>query len=720
MSVWKRKPKAGQEATRNPAAVDVDRPTPKGAAAAAGAYDRKRDAERDRQAAKSRSGRDIGPIPPVKDAKRRAAAEKSFRKFCESYFPERFTLAWSDDHLKIIARIQNAVVHGGLSAFAMPRGSGKTSLCEVACIWALVAAIDLTGGPARRFVCLIGASAEAAAENLQSIKTEFEANDLLSEDFPEVCFPIQQTEGRANLCAGQHIQGERTHITFGKRVLVLPTVAKSKASGGILRVAGITGRMRGMKFTRADGKSVRPDLVVVDDPQTDASAKSETMCAQREKLLAGAVLGLAGPGQQIAGFMPCTVIRRGDMADNILDRKLHPAWQGERTKLVYAFPTNEKLWDEYAELRAKSLANDGNGAEATKFYKTNRKAMDAGAVVAWPARYRPGELSALQYAMNLRIDDSAAFEAEYQNQPLADASEDSEFLNARQIAAKISGVGRAVAPQFATRLTFYIDVQHRLLYWSMGAWSDDFTGQVIEYGTWPEQTRSHFAYRGVKKTLQSMYPGDLHAAVRAGLADLTEQLLVKRVYSNEAGAELPVEKGLIDAADGQVTDAVFDFCRTSPHRARLMPAIGKGIDASSVPMHAYKVKQGERLGFHWMLQPVPKRGFRQLIIDSNFWKSFVHQRLALPLGNKGALSLFGGKGTDHRLFSEHLTAETRERLKNERSQRSVDVWRLKPAKPDNHWFDCVAGTAVAASLCGAAVNQKTGAPRARPRPQVSF
>ena len=124
-----------------------------------------------------------------------------------------------------------------------------------------------------------------------------------------------------------------------------------------------------MKYKRADGQSVRPSLVVLDDPQTDESARSLSQCATRESILAGAVLGLAGPGKKIAGIMPCTVIRPGDMADNILDRDKHPEWNGERTKMVYAFPTNEKLWAKYAEIRAESLRAERGLAEATEFYR---------------------------------------------------------------------------------------------------------------------------------------------------------------------------------------------------------------------------------------------------------------------------------------------------------------------------------------------------------------
>ena len=54
-------------------------------------------------------------------------------------------------------------------------------------------------------------------------------------------------------------------------------------------------------------------------------------------ILAGAILGLAGPGRKIAGLMTLTVVRPDDMADRILDRQKHPQWQGERTKMVYAF-----------------------------------------------------------------------------------------------------------------------------------------------------------------------------------------------------------------------------------------------------------------------------------------------------------------------------------------------------------------------------------------------
>ena len=74
-----------------------------------------------------------------------------------------------------------------------------------------------------------------------------------------------------------------------------------------------------------------------------------TQIRKRVRVLAGDILGLAGPGQKISGIMPCTIIRPEDMADIILNRNTHPAWERGKTKMIYEFPKNLKLWDEYAE-----------------------------------------------------------------------------------------------------------------------------------------------------------------------------------------------------------------------------------------------------------------------------------------------------------------------------------------------------------------------------------
>ena len=673
-------------------------------------YEAHRDAMGRASRERSASGRDIGIPPDVVDAARRDLCRFDFKLFCETYFPETFNLAWSDDQLKVIAKIERAVLEGGLFAMAMPRGSGKTSLCEAACLWAI-----LYGH--RAFVCLIGSDEGSAIEMMESLKMELETNELLLADFPKVVFPIQQLDGIAQRANGQLCGGARTHMEWKEKVVVLPTVAGSRASGAIIRVAGITGRIRGMKHKRRDGKSARPDLVILDDPQTDESARSDSQNHFRLGVVSGAVLGLAGPGKKIAGFMPCTVIARNDMVDRVLDRDQHPEWQGERMKMLYSFPTNVKVWAEYEKIRAEDLKAEKGLKRATAFYKKHRKAMNRGAIVAWTARHNPDEASAIQHAMNLKFRDEPAFYAEYQNEPL-DLVQDDEMLTADQIAAKLNRIAQGVVPIGCDHLTAFVDIQQKLLYWMVCAWSDDFTGAIVDYGAFPDQGRQYFTLLDARRTLAHVAPrAGIEGRVFTGLEKLTGQLLGKE-WKRDDGAMMRIERCLIDANWGLSTDTVYQFCRQSERAAQLMPSHGRFVGASSKPFSEYRRARGERIGHNWRIPSIKRRrAVRHVLFDANYWKSFVHARLAVPMGDKGSLALFGRKPTHHRLLADHLTAEYK--VRTEGRGRTVDEWKLKPNKPDNHWLDCLAGAAVAASMQGVALATHRPA-RVAKRKTVSF
>ncbi|MBI1373648.1 MAG: hypothetical protein GC159_13040 [Phycisphaera sp.] len=662
-------------------------------------YQKHKEAVNARGRAASESSRDIaaeGWVHPPVNHERRDSCRRSFREFCEQYFPQTFHLAWSQDHLKVINKIEQAVLEGGLFAMAMPRGSGKTTLCETACLWAL-----LYGH--RDFVALIGSDEDHAADMLDSIKSELENNDLLDEDFAEVTGPIRALEGIHQRAAGQLYRGARTHVGWTAKEIVLPTIEGSVASSAIIKVAGITGRIRGMKHKRADGKAVRPSLVLLDDPQTDESARSPSQCATREQILAGAILGLAGPGRKIAGLMTLTVVRPDDMADRILNRDKHPQWQGERTRMIYTFPSNEKLWQQYAQLRAEGQRTDRGTVEATEFYRKFRGEMDAGAVVAWPQRHNPDELSALQHAMNLKLDHGElAFWAEYQNDP-PELDQGDDVLDAGAIASKTNGMKRGEVPAGVNHLTMFIDVQGNLLFWMLCGWEEDFTGYVLDYGAYPDQKRAYFTLRDAKRTLAGAHKGTgQEGAIYAGLEALTADRLGRKCRRDD-GAQMAVDRCLVDANWGNSTDVVYQFCRQTAQAAVIMPSHGRYVGASSVPFSDYKPKKGDRAGLHWRVPNVhgPRnRAVRHVLIDTNYWKSFVHARLAVPMGDPGCLSLFvpDASAGAHRLVSEHLTAEYR--VRTEGRGRQLDEWKLRKPGLDNHWLDCIVGCAVAASMQG--------------------
>ncbi|MFI4912444.1 MAG: terminase gpA endonuclease subunit [Sedimentisphaeraceae bacterium JB056] len=656
-------------------------------------YQQIKDNARQRNANLSASGRDIGQLPEVKNKELKELCRNNFKLFCESYFPLCYNLEFSHDHLKVIERIEQAVLYGGLFALAMPRGSGKSSLAETACIWAI-----LYGH--RDFVTLIGSDESHALDMLDSIKTELDSNELLLADFPEVCFPINALEGIANRCSGQLYNGKRTQISWTSNEIVLPTIEGSPASGAIIRVSGITGRIRGMKFKRPDGKTVRPSLVILDDPQTDESARSLSQCANRERILAGAVLGLAGPGEKISGIMPCTVIQPGDMADRILDRDKHPEWNGQRSKMVYKFPDNQRLWDKYAEIRADSLRAYGDIREATEFYRQHREQMDQGAQVAWLARYNHDEISAIQHAMNLRLQSETAFWAEYQNEPLPESQGDDQQLTIDDITGKLNGFKTGEIPIGCNHLTMFIDVQGKLLFYVVCAWESDFTGYVIDYGAYPKQNRRYFTLRDARPTLLSIKAGaGLEGCIYSGLENLTNDYL-SRHWQRDDGATMRIERCLIDANWGTSTDLVYQLCRQSKYGVLLYPSHGRYVGASSKPFAQYRKKQGDLVGHNWRIPNVSgRRAVRHVVYDTNYWKSFIHSRLAVVIGDKGCLSLFGRKPQVHELFAEHLTAEYK--VKTIGRGRTVDEWKLKPQASDNHWLDCLVGCAVGASIEGA-------------------
>jgi len=243
---------------------------------------------------------------------------------------------------------------------------------------------------------------------------------------------------------------------------------------------------------------------------------------------------------------------------------------------------------------------------------------------------------------------------------------------------------------------------------------------VLDYGAYPDPKRPYFTLRDAKHTLQMVHRGTgLEGAIYAGLEAVTDQLL-NREWRREDGAAMRIDRCLIDANWGNSTDVIYQFCRQSRHSALLLPSHGRYVGASSIPFADYRRKAGDRIGLHWRIPNTRGlRAVRHIIIDTNYWKSFAHARLAVPMGDPGCLSLFeAGAGVDHALLSEHLTAQYR--VKTEAKGRSVDEWKVRPGNPDNHWLDCLVGCAVAGSIQGAVLfgtDQKEG--HRRPKLRLS-
>ena len=668
--------------------------------------ERKKQNHRDREAARQeqyrREAREIGSLPKVVNKERKESCRFSLKQYCETYRSEAFYMGWSEDHLKVIARLEQTILKGGLFAIAMPRGSGKTSLTIAACEWALLYAH-------RHWVCLIGATESKAQHLLKGIKTSFRFNQLLFEDFPEVCFPIRMLEGQGKRAAGQTMDGLETNMSWESTNLMLPTVPGSPTSGAIVTVAGITGDIRGQQRVLKDGSIIRPDVVILDDPQTRESAKSSTQTQQRMETIKGDVLGLAGPGVKIAGIVPCTVVCQHDLADQLLDKDQNPEWQSERTKMLYGSPKRMDLWDEYAEIRANELRNDGDGSQATAFYLGNREAMDDGMQAAWEARKTVDDVSAIQHAMNLRLRDELAFLAEYQNEPIEVQEDDG--ITEREISEKVSGLPKGTVDDDAESVVAFIDVQKEALFYVVMAFKRDYTGWIIDYGAWPDQKTTNFSYLNLRTPISKIYPGlGLEDTIKQALNSACEMLLDK-TWVDESGSERSIQRLLVDANWGQSRNAIYQWARSCKWKSLVMPSHGKYVGASTDPLNArYSKKPGTVVGTHWRIMRGQDIPVRYVLFDSNYWKSFVSSRWATLLGTRGSLQLYQAPPHVHETFAKHMKSEVPTRVEAKGSGRVVDEWKPRPGAVDNHWLDCVVGCHVAAGIEGCALGDRPAQP----------
>jgi len=140
--------------------------------------------------------------------------------------------------------------------------------------------------------------------------------------------------------------------------------------------------------------------------------------------------------------------------------------------------------------------------------------------------------------MNLKLQDEAAFFAEYQNEPLPEAQVGQNELTADQVAGKTNGLERGAVPVNCHHLTMFIDVQQNLLFWVVAAWEADFTGYCVDYGEYPDQQRPYFTLRDARRTLSEAAPGTgLEASIYAGLKALTMDYL-GREWRRDDGAAL--------------------------------------------------------------------------------------------------------------------------------------------------------------------------------------
>ncbi|AMV18250.1 terminase gpA endonuclease subunit [Planctomyces sp. SH-PL14] len=674
-------------------------------------------------------------IPPVKDRRRRLELEAAGTEpWLRHYLGDRFYLPFSPNQSSIISEIDYRFDHGGQKAIADMRGGGKTSIVEGCTLKGIIRGKI-------HYPLIVAANGEAAADILTNIKSPVETNELLAEDYPELCIPIRDLSEAPQKAMKQTVNGRRTMGAWSKKTVKFPTVWMTWCplclcadtigdlgggpflclecgntfemwpapfSGARIKCVGIFGKIRGKR----DGAQ-RPDFALLDDIEDEQSAISKRLKTRIRGVIDRAIAGAGGPDKNLSVVLLCTIQNDTCISAEYTDREQRATYNGDRYKQVIEWPQTEDaktLWLKYVELRqdGRRLGHDPEGKLATEHYVVNREEMDAGFTVVNKFRFRPGEISAQQHIYNQIADNGLPMVlAEYQNAPKAEQA-DTGIPKADALEKRRSGLKRWVVPAETQVVVSHIDVGQTVLWWTAAAYWGSFGGSFIAYGCWPHQHRSYIHASEASPTIAEAFrkahgqDGDVDAMIFWALGQLTDELASQPLFT-ESGVAHNMAKIGIDS--GWETETIYRFCRASKHKAILIPTKGMPLSVKKKPMGAWDKVDGETRGWNSRIVPPKGRQIRIAEFDANAWKTRLHDRLSLPLGSASAISFFG-EGTDlaldHKMISAHLTAETRQFVKV--GDRDGYEYEPKPGE-DNHLLDTATGTLMVAGFNGISVGE---------------
>lgn len=637
-------------------------------------------------ARKRAAARDL-TIPDCANPDRRAACEADPVLFLSTYFPEKFSRPFTPTHLEIIAEVEYRVRRGGRKAIAAERGCGKTTiLCCMAIRGLLIGAL--------RYIVFFQANGTLAKHRLNDVTSSLERNDLLAEDYPEVCVPIRGLAGSHQRAGSQTAGGERTHIAWTDKQLTLPTVPGSRSSGAIIACLGIDSAVHGM----VQG-GVRPDFILLDDIETEDDARSPTQIEQNQEKIEKSIAGLAGPGRALSQFYLCTIWAKGCCGDLYTDRAVKPAWTGARYALLQTPPHNEELWTQYIELRQKDqFAGDPDGRTAHRFYGDHRGEMDDGAVVSDPLRFEDiplpdgsrKQISTLQWCYDYIADNGReSFASQCQNQPAEGLSEGLDLTESR-VQTQLDGRARGFAPIETEHLVAGVDLHGRHLDWGVWAMKAG-TLRCVDYGVEPvasPMSGSLTSQENVRAVAN---------AITAALCELRDRWMdgwpVLQADAKAEPAIMPLSCCLIDT--GYMDEAVWAFLAATP--GRVFRAVkGCGTGRGQQRYRQPKRNQVRLVGAHWFANRIGP-GRMLYVIDADFWKLYAHSGFQIPQTRPASLALFGENPVEHRDWARQFLGE---QWTEEYHAGSGYVKAWKRIRPDNHSLDVTAYACAAASILG--------------------
>lgn len=622
-------------------------------------------------------------------------------------------------------RSQDVMLRRGRVVKCEPRSYGKTTRSANEATFAV-----LTGR--RRFVLIVASSVEKAKDIIDGIKTELQNNQRLARLFPNTCAAFAHAANlRAASVKYQTIGNLLTNIKVGDDRIIFPTVPGEPSSGAVIMVRSrdnVRGTIVKVKSGDEAGRVLRPDLVIMDDIQTEQDADNPETVRKLVKLIKKAILRSGRLGKRIDAIMTITPQNPGDLATHFMENE--PGWEVVRYQMLTKRPSQkaEEMWlGEYRELLLnydKHKRGDKIRAqlEALQYYKDNKEAMDEGAEVSWDwafgwAEEPQTEISTLQACYNIICEESEdVFETECQCNVRGHTTMQGVMASLKEMRNKISAFEHGIAPESTAHIVCHIDVGGWLLAYTVCASPQILQPNVIDYGTWP-QTAGHryskTSYPRVNiQTVYADYPTP-EERMRMALIDLITHLTSQR-YRKPTG--LPMSIGLIGVDARWNRDEVFKVCREHHQRAILIPQMGASVRARDVPINDRIQSNAIERHFYCSTLPARDHSGHILYVDVNFFKTQVHKGWMTRTGATGSINMYIPNYTgEHEFFFESQLREVPEKDFYEKEQRTVVVWNTDKASVENEFFDNLTGCLALFSKCNVLFPQQIKSVASAPR-----
>lgn len=615
---------------------------------------------------------------PVADMARRRRLERDPAKWLKYYLGSAFPLPWGRVHTDMIQAAVRAIRTGAGMATAAPRGTGKSSVLWGVALWAI-----LSG--ACRFPVVAGWAHSAARRMLRKWLSALSDNERIAADYPAAVQPFQVAIHSNRLKA---LTWADTEKACGADVRQMDGVIVLPDGLGALAAVSIGGNVRGLYAGLPDGSTIRPDVLLLDDPQDKVTASSAPLVRKITERIESDLFNLSGPGIRLAVMAAVTVIAENDVAEHFLN---HPDFEAIRVSQITAWPTGfadrasptRKLWEAWNQERVEGLADHDDGKRARAFYRAHKAELTVGVEVSWPARYdrKRKDPDAVYAAMwdYYRLGE-ISFMSERQNTPMKENTTVYDLTPAL-VASRIHAArNRGDVPAEARLIIAATDLNHYGLHSVIAGFSNDQTGWIAWYGRHDNEGRGI-----VPKECQEQ-----EAKRRMFEAIVIHGQSLSMVPLTRGGQAARIGLWLIDA--GYFPDVVKRYVEGPGRTLGIQVISARGYNAQAYKPYPKNVIGKAREQCHLSESVISGRF---IAFCACYWRE-IAQRAFLGTPNApGSLSLFDGPR--HSEFAEHIC---REKLLEKLHGQYGTVWRWATAPGWHDYLDALVMTYIGATWGG--------------------